>query len=90
MTFKHTSHSFPVTVTQRSFIYQLLFCPEHPFSHLIDTLRSEQYEERRYFNPQKLSDVRYGKLLNALMELNHAQMQETSKKCVIKLNRLQM
>ncbi len=62
-----------------TFIYQLLFCPEHPFGHLIDTLRSEQYEERRYFNPQKLSDVRYGKLLNALMELNHAQMQVTSK-----------
>uniref|UniRef100_A0A8C1JZ01 aconitate hydratase n=1 Tax=Cyprinus carpio TaxID=7962 RepID=A0A8C1JZ01_CYPCA len=35
---------------------------EHPFGHLIDTLRSEQYEERRYFNPQKLSDVRYENL----------------------------
>uniref|UniRef100_A0A671KQT1 Iron-responsive element-binding protein 2 n=1 Tax=Sinocyclocheilus anshuiensis TaxID=1608454 RepID=A0A671KQT1_9TELE len=35
---------------------------EHPFCHLIDTLRSEQYEERRYFNLQKLSDVRYEKL----------------------------
>uniref|UniRef100_A0A9J7WW70 Iron-responsive element binding protein 2 n=1 Tax=Cyprinus carpio carpio TaxID=630221 RepID=A0A9J7WW70_CYPCA len=29
---------------------------------MIDTLRSEQYEERRYFNPQKLSDVRYENL----------------------------
>uniref|UniRef100_A0A671KQM8 Iron-responsive element-binding protein 2-like n=1 Tax=Sinocyclocheilus anshuiensis TaxID=1608454 RepID=A0A671KQM8_9TELE len=37
-------------------------CTEHPFCHLIDTLRSEQYEERRYFNLQKLSDVRYEKL----------------------------
>uniref|UniRef100_A0A8C1K0K8 Iron-responsive element-binding protein 2 n=1 Tax=Cyprinus carpio TaxID=7962 RepID=A0A8C1K0K8_CYPCA len=37
-------------------------CTEHPFGHLIDTLRSEQYEERRYFNPQKLSDVRYENL----------------------------
>uniref|UniRef100_A0A8C1ZYE1 Iron-responsive element binding protein 2 n=1 Tax=Cyprinus carpio TaxID=7962 RepID=A0A8C1ZYE1_CYPCA len=35
---------------------------EHPFGHLIDTLRSEQYEERRYFNPQKLRDVRYENL----------------------------
>uniref|UniRef100_A0A672Q1G6 Iron-responsive element-binding protein 2 n=1 Tax=Sinocyclocheilus grahami TaxID=75366 RepID=A0A672Q1G6_SINGR len=35
---------------------------EHPFGHLIDTLRSEQYEERRYFNLLKLSDVRYEKL----------------------------
>uniref|UniRef100_A0A673L015 Iron-responsive element-binding protein 2 n=1 Tax=Sinocyclocheilus rhinocerous TaxID=307959 RepID=A0A673L015_9TELE len=35
---------------------------EHPFGHLIDTLLSEQYEERRYFNLQKLSDVRYEKL----------------------------
>uniref|UniRef100_A0A672Q8D2 Iron-responsive element-binding protein 2 n=1 Tax=Sinocyclocheilus grahami TaxID=75366 RepID=A0A672Q8D2_SINGR len=40
----------------------LLFCTEHPFGHLIDTLRSEQYEERRYFNLLKLSDVRYEKL----------------------------
>uniref|UniRef100_A0A8C1ZXQ4 Iron-responsive element binding protein 2 n=1 Tax=Cyprinus carpio TaxID=7962 RepID=A0A8C1ZXQ4_CYPCA len=40
----------------------LLFCTEHPFGHLIDTLRSEQYEERRYFNPQKLRDVRYENL----------------------------
>uniref|UniRef100_A0A672Q1J9 aconitate hydratase n=1 Tax=Sinocyclocheilus grahami TaxID=75366 RepID=A0A672Q1J9_SINGR len=35
---------------------------KHPFGHLIDTLRSEQYEERRYFNLLKLSDVRYEKL----------------------------
>uniref|UniRef100_A0A8C1ZWZ3 Iron-responsive element binding protein 2 n=1 Tax=Cyprinus carpio TaxID=7962 RepID=A0A8C1ZWZ3_CYPCA len=35
---------------------------KHPFGHLIDTLRSEQYEERRYFNPQKLRDVRYENL----------------------------
>ncbi|TRY85297.1 hypothetical protein DNTS_035792 [Danionella cerebrum] len=35
---------------------------EHPFCHLIDTLQIEPYEERRYFNPQKLSDVRYEKL----------------------------
>ncbi|KAA0724639.1 Iron-responsive element-binding protein 2 [Triplophysa tibetana] len=35
---------------------------EHPFGHLIDTLQSEKYEERRYFNPQKLNDVRYEKL----------------------------
>ncbi|XP_067235813.1 iron-responsive element-binding protein 2 isoform X3 [Chanodichthys erythropterus] len=35
---------------------------EHPFGHLIDTLRREQYEELRYFNPQKLSDDRYEKL----------------------------
>ncbi|XP_065147516.1 iron-responsive element-binding protein 2 [Paramisgurnus dabryanus] len=35
---------------------------EHPFGHLIDTLRGEQYEERRFFNPQMLDDVRYEKL----------------------------
>ncbi|ROL52812.1 Iron-responsive element-binding protein 2 [Anabarilius grahami] len=35
---------------------------EHPFSHLIDTIRSDQYEELRFFNPQKLSDDRYEKL----------------------------
>ncbi|XP_051975961.1 iron-responsive element-binding protein 2-like [Xyrauchen texanus] len=35
---------------------------DHPFERLIDTLRCEKYEERRYFNPQKLSDARYEKL----------------------------
>uniref|UniRef100_A0A671S5H5 Iron-responsive element-binding protein 2 n=1 Tax=Sinocyclocheilus anshuiensis TaxID=1608454 RepID=A0A671S5H5_9TELE len=55
----------------------LLFCTEHPFGHLIDTLQSEQYEERRYFNPQKLSDVRYEKLPFCMRVL----LESTIRKC---------
>uniref|UniRef100_A0A672RFD1 aconitate hydratase n=1 Tax=Sinocyclocheilus grahami TaxID=75366 RepID=A0A672RFD1_SINGR len=50
---------------------------EHPFGHLIDTLQSEQYEERRYFNPQKLSDVRYEKLPFCMRVL----LESTIRKC---------
>uniref|UniRef100_A0A8C7RFL2 Iron-responsive element-binding protein 2 n=1 Tax=Oncorhynchus mykiss TaxID=8022 RepID=A0A8C7RFL2_ONCMY len=32
---------------------------EHPFNHLIDTLKDG---DRKYFNPQKLNDARYDKL----------------------------
>ena len=32
----------------------------HPFSHLIDTLKSEKYGDKKYFSPQKLEDPRYG------------------------------
>uniref|UniRef100_A0A4W5Q1G5 Iron-responsive element-binding protein 2 n=1 Tax=Hucho hucho TaxID=62062 RepID=A0A4W5Q1G5_9TELE len=32
---------------------------EHPFNHLIDTLKDG---DRKYFNPQKLNDARYNKL----------------------------
>uniref|UniRef100_A0A673J584 Iron-responsive element-binding protein 2-like n=1 Tax=Sinocyclocheilus rhinocerous TaxID=307959 RepID=A0A673J584_9TELE len=52
-------------------------CTEHPFGHLIDTLQSEQYEERRYFNPQKLSDVRYEKLPFCMRVL----LESTIRKC---------
>uniref|UniRef100_A0A8C2C7X6 Iron-responsive element binding protein 2 n=1 Tax=Cyprinus carpio TaxID=7962 RepID=A0A8C2C7X6_CYPCA len=55
----------------------LLFCTEHPFGHLIDTLQSEQYEERRYFNPQKLRDVRYEKLPFCMRVL----LESTIRKC---------
>uniref|UniRef100_A0A8C1IUV9 aconitate hydratase n=1 Tax=Cyprinus carpio TaxID=7962 RepID=A0A8C1IUV9_CYPCA len=50
---------------------------EHPFGHLIDTLQSEQYEERRYFNPQKLRDVRYEKLPFCMRVL----LESTIRKC---------
>uniref|UniRef100_A0A9J7YXI8 Iron-responsive element-binding protein 2 n=1 Tax=Cyprinus carpio carpio TaxID=630221 RepID=A0A9J7YXI8_CYPCA len=52
-------------------------CTEHPFGHLIDTLQSEQYEERRYFNPQKLRDVRYEKLPFCMRVL----LESTIRKC---------
>ncbi|KAJ8417127.1 hypothetical protein AAFF_G00283540 [Aldrovandia affinis] len=34
----------------------------HPFSDLIDTLKSEKYEDKKYFSPQKLNDPRYDAL----------------------------
>ncbi|KAG7473303.1 hypothetical protein MATL_G00094330 [Megalops atlanticus] len=34
----------------------------HPFSDLIDTLKSEKCEDKKFFNPLKLNDPRYGQL----------------------------
>uniref|UniRef100_A0A8C9WFJ5 aconitate hydratase n=1 Tax=Scleropages formosus TaxID=113540 RepID=A0A8C9WFJ5_SCLFO len=35
---------------------------EHSFSNLIDTLKSEKHEDRKYFSPAKLQDPRYDEL----------------------------
>uniref|UniRef100_A0A3Q3VKN5 Iron-responsive element-binding protein 2 n=1 Tax=Mola mola TaxID=94237 RepID=A0A3Q3VKN5_MOLML len=41
------------------FIIDCLFFAEHPYRHLIDTLKEGRI---KYFNPQKLNDSRYDKL----------------------------
>ncbi|KAL4622776.1 iron-responsive element-binding protein 2, partial [Arapaima gigas] len=38
------------------------FYTEHPFRVLIDTLKSEKYEDRKFFNLAKLQDPRYDEL----------------------------
>uniref|UniRef100_A0A8C9T8X9 aconitate hydratase n=1 Tax=Scleropages formosus TaxID=113540 RepID=A0A8C9T8X9_SCLFO len=40
----------------------LSFYTEHSFSNLIDTLKSEKHEDRKYFSPAKLQDPRYDEL----------------------------